>query len=116
MGRSPRGLTSTAALAATNTPFSKLPDRTNIKYLNMRCKCDRGFVCEDHPDRPDGHDGCRAAGMRCTNPDCPWWEGQSPTALEPEVFFDAPIVELPARAGPMLKAGTRLRWQRVRES
>jgi hypothetical protein len=79
------------------------------------CSCDRGFVCEGHPDQPDGHDGCRAAGMQCPNPECPWWQGEA-AALDPAVFFDERLVDLPERAGPMLKAGTPLRWRRANES
>ena len=82
----------------------------------MACQCDRGFVCEDHPDWPDGHDGCRAAGMGCPNPACPWWQGESPAALDPALFFEGRVAELPERAGPMLKAGMSLRWRRARES
>jgi hypothetical protein len=55
---------------------------------------------------PDGHDGCRAAGMQCRNPTCPWWAGEEPLALVPEVQFEHVIATtgLPAKAR-MLKAG-----------
>jgi hypothetical protein len=83
----------------------------------MTCFCDRGFVCEEHPDQPDGHDGCRAEGMRCPNPDCPWWQGDAPAAVDPAVHFDGGrIPALPEKAAAMLKAGTPLRWRRARES
>lgn len=32
------------------------------------------FVCETHPDKPIGHDGCEGAGMPC--PDCQRGAGQ----------------------------------------
>jgi hypothetical protein len=81
------------------------------------CSCDRGFVCENHPDRPDGHDACRAAGMHCPNPDCLWWQGESPAALDPAVLFDGGrVVTLPEKTGAMLKAAGPLRWLRARES
>jgi hypothetical protein len=25
------------------------------------CPCNKGWICEDHPDQPWGHDGCGAA-------------------------------------------------------
>lgn len=28
-------------------------------------RCDAGWVCEAHADRPMGHDGCDGAGMPC---------------------------------------------------
>jgi hypothetical protein len=58
---------------------------------------------------------CRT-GNACENPVCPWWQGEAPLALDPAVLFDSRIPELPERAGPMLKAGTPLRWRRARES
>ena len=39
----------------------------------VRCYCNQGFVCEDHTDKPRGHDGCDGAGIQCANHDCPWW-------------------------------------------
>jgi hypothetical protein len=43
------------------------PDRT---MTDLRCKLcrDERWVCEEHPDQPMGHDGCRGAGVPC--PDC----------------------------------------------
>jgi hypothetical protein len=32
--------------------------------------CNDSWICEDHLDRPIGHDGCSGAGMVCTNPEC----------------------------------------------
>jgi hypothetical protein len=44
--------------------------------------------------------------MQCPNPGCPWWQGESPAALDTAVRFDGGrVLELPERAGPMLKAG-----------
>ena len=34
------------------------------------CLCISGWICEDHPDQPYGHEGCGAAGELCTNPEC----------------------------------------------
>lgn len=52
---------------------------------SMTCRCTEGWVCEKHPDQPMSHDDCDGAGMRCPNPDCPWWRGPRPAAL---VFDD----------------------------
>jgi hypothetical protein len=54
--------------------------------------------------------------MGCPNPDCPWWQGELPAALDPAVFFEGRVVELPEQAGPMLKASMSLHWRRARES
>ena len=29
-------------------------------------KCDRGWVCESHPEKPFQHDDCGGPGMPCT--------------------------------------------------
>jgi transposase len=43
------------------------PDRT--------CgSCNDGWICEDHPDQPMGHEHCGGAGMPCQNPACPYRE------------------------------------------
>jgi len=42
------------------------------RELRMDCRCERGWICEEHDDQPWPHDGC-FAGMPCTNPECPWW-------------------------------------------
>jgi hypothetical protein len=31
-------------------------------------KCDDGWICEQHPDRPWPHDACAGAGMPCDMP------------------------------------------------
>lgn len=36
------------------------------------CRCNEGWLCEDHPDQPLNHDDCGGAGMPCDNPECPW--------------------------------------------
>jgi hypothetical protein len=55
------------------------------------CRCDRGWVCEDHPDRPLRHTDvnivCEATGMRCPNVDCAWWVGNEPPALGLDLSF-----------------------------
>lgn len=48
----------------------------------IKCRCDQGWVCEDHPDLPLDHDGCDGAGRRCLNPECPWWRTPKLAALE----------------------------------
>jgi hypothetical protein len=35
-------------------------------------RCADGWVCEDHPDQPHGHDGCDGAGEPCPNLQCPY--------------------------------------------
>src|SRR4030095_1734449 len=32
--------------------------------------CLKGWVCEDHPNQPWNHRGCKAAGELCKNPQC----------------------------------------------
>jgi hypothetical protein len=51
------------------------------------------------------HDGCGGAGMPCEHAGCPWWQGDEPLALVPEVQFDHVIATsgLPVKAR-MLKA------------
>jgi hypothetical protein len=34
------------------------------------CTCAEGWVCEEHKDRPMGHDGCGGAGQPCANEAC----------------------------------------------
>jgi hypothetical protein len=48
----------------------------------MPCHCLQGFVCEEHPDQPEGHDGCDWPGTQCRNPECPYWQGNRPSALD----------------------------------
>ncbi len=45
------------------------------------CHCHQGWICEEHPDRPWPHDDCAGPGIRCDNPDCPWWATSKPAAL-----------------------------------
>ena len=47
----------------------------------MSCHCAQGWICEEHPDLPWPHDDCAGPGMQCSNPDCPWWAGPKPPAL-----------------------------------
>jgi hypothetical protein len=47
------------------------------------CRCREGWICEVHLWRPWPHDACSGPGMRCANPDCPYWKGESPSALRP---------------------------------
>jgi hypothetical protein len=35
-------------------------------------KCRDGWICEDHPDQPLGHEHCGSAGMPCQYPECPY--------------------------------------------
>jgi hypothetical protein len=36
----------------------------------LACPCRDGWLCESHPDRPEGHDGCTAPGVTCLAPSC----------------------------------------------
>jgi hypothetical protein len=38
--------------------------------MELECACNNGWVCEDHPDQPWGHNGWGAAGELCKNPQC----------------------------------------------
>jgi hypothetical protein len=46
------------------------------------CHCDQGWICEEHPDRPWPHDECSGPGTQCHNPECSWWQGENPKALD----------------------------------
>jgi hypothetical protein len=46
------------------------------------CHCCEGWICETHPHHPWPHDDCGGPGMRCPNPNCLWWQGQKPAALD----------------------------------
>jgi hypothetical protein len=48
----------------------------------MDCHCFTGWACEQHPDSAWSHDECPGLRVRCHNPDCPWWKGSAPAALE----------------------------------
>jgi len=50
------------------------------------CRCDEGWLCEEHPDQPVGHDQCRGAGMPCDNKSCPWWQGVHPAAMNTDAW------------------------------
>ena len=41
-------------------------------------KCDHGWICEAHPDRPWPHDDCAGPGMPCDVPTCPYRIDQRP--------------------------------------
>jgi hypothetical protein len=72
---------------------------------NRPVGCDRGFVCEDHPNQRPQHDGCRGAGAQCASPLCRWWQGELPLVLNPAVQFDQVIATSGASAKRrMLKA------------
>ena len=47
----------------------------------MSCHCREGWICEAHSDQAWPHDDCAGPGTRCDNPDCPYWRGPSPVAL-----------------------------------
>jgi hypothetical protein len=55
----------------------------------MSCYCAEGWICEAHPERPWPHDDCSGPGMQCLNPDCPWWRGPRPAALDTSDWTDA---------------------------
>jgi hypothetical protein len=45
---------------------------TMAQRANGCGQCNDGWICEDHPDRPMGHDHCGGAGMPYQNPSCPF--------------------------------------------
>jgi hypothetical protein len=45
------------------------------------CRCDQGWICEQHSDQTWPHDDCPGPGMKCANPVCPFWMGDAPFAL-----------------------------------
>ena len=51
------------------------------------CRCDKGWVCEAHPDLPYPHADRSGPGQRCDNPNCPYWRGPSPSALRVDYSF-----------------------------
>lgn len=53
-----------------------------LRQVAPPCRCLAGWICEDHPDQPLDHDDCGGAGMRCDNPECPWWQGPNPAAMD----------------------------------
>jgi hypothetical protein len=36
----------------------------------MSCYCNAGWVCQSHPEKPMGHNGCFELGQPCVNPLC----------------------------------------------
>jgi hypothetical protein len=52
------------------------------------CHCVEGWVCEAHADRGWPHDDCSGPGEQCRNPDCPWWAGPAPAALNTDDWTD----------------------------
>ncbi len=50
------------------------------------CRCEKGWVCEAHPDERPGHAGCDVQDhTECQQPQCPYWQGDDPIALDPDV-------------------------------
>ena len=49
--------------------------------MNEPCHCAEGWICEEHPEQPWPHDDCAGPGTQCDNPDCLWWRGTDPAAL-----------------------------------
>jgi hypothetical protein len=64
------------------------------------CKLCRGerWVCEEHPDQPMGHDGCRGAGVPC--PLCNPAGGPDEPPAPPRGFKTNGSQLAPNRAGP----------------
>jgi hypothetical protein len=63
------------------------PSRVNLQYdPPVDCHCDHGWICEEHPSTPYPHADCSGPGQQCNNPDCPYWQGEHPKALEPSRF------------------------------
>jgi hypothetical protein len=53
----------------------------------MGCACaGTGWLCEEHPDKPMDHDGCRGAGMPC--PSCNPSDATHPPAPPPGFRID----------------------------
>lgn len=48
---------------------------------SAECHCLEGWICEEHTELPWPHQDCAGPGTRCSNPECPWWKGGSPAAL-----------------------------------
>jgi hypothetical protein len=42
----------------------------SVALRPTKCACLKGWICEDHPNKPWGHRGCGAAGELCKNPNC----------------------------------------------
>jgi hypothetical protein len=65
--------------------------------------CARGWVlAQESPEQ-----------VRCSNPACPYWQGQAPLATDPRIHFDrviASVGDTTARL-PVLKMS--LRWTRA---
>ena len=61
-------------------------------------KCDEGWICEEHPDRPWPHDNCSGRGVPCDVPTCPYridvrpgktyWGLVCPSCREPVVTVE----------------------------
>jgi hypothetical protein len=51
------------------------------------CSCNRGWICDAHPDLPFLHSTCDGSGIACRNHACPYWQGPRPLAHEPGVQF-----------------------------
>ena len=64
-------------------------------------KCDDGWICEEHPERPWPHDDCGGPGMPCDVPTCPyrvdlrpvstWWGLVCPSCRQPVVKSEGTI-------------------------
>jgi hypothetical protein len=53
----------------------------------FRCRCNRGWICQRHPDTPFLHGHCSGPGIPCRQRECPYWQGPRPLAREPRVQF-----------------------------
>jgi len=54
------------------------------------CRCEQGWICEEHPDKPYPDDNCTGPGTQCDNPECPWWKGPSAAALRMDHSYIRP--------------------------
>jgi len=52
----------------------------------MDCYCHHGWQCETHPHTPYPHDNCVGPGEQCSDPHCPYWQGEQPAALDHSLF------------------------------
>ena len=53
----------------------------------LLCRCEQGWICEEHPDQRYPHDNCSGPGMQCDNPDCLWWKDDPSRARRLDVVY-----------------------------
>ena len=59
-----------------------------LEPLNvLPCSCNRGWICQMHPDSRFLHERCPGPGVPCRQRGCPYWQGPQPLAREPRIQF-----------------------------